>query len=143
MNERQKVIGERDNLERLLHDGLRSGEIELAGMPVPSLDYPGKFEAVYLPAAAPRAVAAPRPVRQVRRQVRRRVPLGAKVGIGVSLAMLAGGLTWATYLIVAAVVAHWAAILGLLVVALVLVAWWGAGQAGACPGLHCPGCKCH
>jgi hypothetical protein len=30
-----------------------------------------------------------------------------------------------------------------LLAAVVFVAWMLLGQRGACPGLHCPGCKCH
>lgn len=30
---------------------------------------------------------------------------------------------------------------GAAVVLVVLAAWWLLGRAGACPGLHCPGCR--
>ena len=30
------------------------------------------------------------------------------------------------------------AVIGLLVV----LSWFGLGQLAACPGIHCPGCKC-
>ncbi len=35
---------------------------------------------------------------------------------------------------------YWAVILGGL--AVLLAVWWLLGRAGACPGLHCPGCGC-
>jgi hypothetical protein len=39
---------------------------------------------------------------------------------------------------------HWAVLVGYTVAALValLIVWHLLGRAGACPGLHCPGCRC-
>lgn len=49
---------------------------------------------------------------------------------------------WAARWLLEWVAAHAAGILGGLAVLIVLTSWWLAGQAGACPGLHCPGCRC-
>lgn len=61
----------------------------------------------------------------------------------VSPNLVAAGLVTATVLVAAAWVVflagHVAAVA--VVVVAVLLAWAGLGQVGACPGLHCPGCK--
>lgn len=41
-----------------------------------------------------------------------------------------------------AVAEHRAGIVGALVAAGAAMVWVLLGQAGACPGLHCPGCRC-
>jgi hypothetical protein len=57
--------------------------------------------------------------------------------------MVVAGLITATVLVAAAWVVFLAS--HITVVALVavaaLLAWVGLGQVGACPGVHCPGCK--
>ncbi|GAA1879183.1 hypothetical protein [Asanoa iriomotensis] len=78
--------------------------------------------------------ATPRPVRRV---VRRRWP----VAVGVTAAGAAAtGAVWAVVTFLAALAAHWPAVVGVLV--LLSLLWLSLGRAGVCcPGLHCPGCK--
>lgn len=64
---------------------------------------------------------------------RRRVRVRWVAAGGVATA----GLVGVGYLVYLA----WAWILGAVVLAAVV--WVLLGQRAACPGLHCPGCKCH
>lgn len=74
-----------------------------------------------------------RPAPRPRRTGRVKLAVGTAV---VVLVLLAVG--WVVY----EVWVYRYVILGLLVVAAVLAGWYGLGRAGACPGLHCPGCRC-
>jgi hypothetical protein len=82
-----------------------------------------------------RVIDRTRPVRH--RSHRRWVAIGVASGTAVT-----AGVVYLVYLAVTALLAHLALILGTGALML-LLGWVGAGQAGACPGLHCPGCKCH
>ena len=75
----------------------------------------------------------------VRRRVRRRWVVASVAGGTVALT----GAGFLAYLATAELVAHALPFLGGLVLLMHALGWVGAGQAGACPGLHCPGCKCH
>jgi hypothetical protein len=81
-------------------------------------------------AALPARAGHPAPARW---SVRRRAAVAAAVV--VPLALVAGLLLWWLWV-------HIVLVLGVTVAALLLTGWWGAGQVGVCPGLHCPGCKC-
>jgi hypothetical protein len=71
----------------------------------------------------------------VRRRVRVRwVVGGVAVGVGVG-----SGLGFAVYKVLVAVIPLLPAAFALLV--LLALAWFLLGRAGACPGLHCPGCR--
>jgi hypothetical protein len=61
----------------------------------------------------------------------------------VSPNTVTAGLVAATVLVAAACVVWLACHLEVVAVVAVvaLLAWAGLGQVGACPGLHCPGCK--
>lgn len=76
--------------------------------------------------------------RPPRRRVRTRWVAAGVAGGTVALA----GAGWLAYIAVDALLAHALPLLGGLVLLMLLLGWVGAGQAGACPGLHCPGCKC-
>jgi hypothetical protein len=69
---------------------------------------------------------APRPVRRVRT---RWVVTGVATGTA-----LAAGVGYLVYLALPVI---------LVVAAIVAVVWFLLGQRAACPGLHCPGCRCH
>jgi hypothetical protein len=57
---------------------------------------------------------------------------------GVLLALVG----WLLYLLVQALIAALIAALPIIIGLLAaLVVWFLLGQAGACPGLHCPGCR--
>lgn len=72
-----------------------------------------------------------------RRNVRVRwIVAGAATG---AAALTVGG--YLVYLATADLMAHLGQVLGGLAV-LHLLGWFAAGQAGSCPGLHCPACKC-
>lgn len=67
----------------------------------------------------------------VRWSVRRRLVVASTVAV-----LLLGAAGWVAYEI-------WVyRYVILLVVAGLLAAWVLLGRAGACPGLHCPGCRC-
>ena len=68
----------------------------------------------------------------------RRALIAAAATAGI--AALAGA-TYAVYAAVAWAVTHWQLLLGAALTAVALL-WWLVGRLGACPGLHCPGCKC-
>jgi hypothetical protein len=56
--------------------------------------------------------------------------------------MFAAGFIAATVLVGAALLVFLLGHLQLVAIAvLVLLGWLGLGQVGACPGVHCPGCK--
>ena len=74
---------------------------------------------------------APRP--------RRRWPVPTV--IGATVAVLLGGAAYAVHEVLVWTATHWQQLLGAAIAA-VLLMWWLAGRLGACPGLHCPGCKC-
>jgi hypothetical protein len=69
----------------------------------------------------------------VRWSVRRRLAAGTAAALPVL-----GAVAWLAY----EVWVYRYVILGMLVVAALLGGWVVAGQAGVCPGVHCPGCKC-
>lgn len=72
---------------------------------------------------------------------RRAVLGGAGIGAAVTLACVAFG--WAVLAVAGWVAAHageiWRTALG--GGAIILGAWWVLGKLGACPGVHCPGCR--
>jgi ferric-dicitrate binding protein FerR (iron transport regulator) len=86
-----------------------------------------------------RLVAMPhltaRPTRPARR---RRWGVLGLVAVGLAAA---GGVLWLVITVVQFATANWQALLG-AVVGLALALWFAAGRAGACPGIHCVGCKC-
>jgi hypothetical protein len=106
----------------------------LVGAPEIAPDGTGRFLVTVrlLPLAGPRVVVERLP------WYRAEPGLAATAGvIGTGLLVLAG---WAiaTVIPVLPEVGRW-----LLTVAVVLLGvWLLAGQAGVCPGIHCPGCKC-
>lgn len=65
------------------------------------------------------------------------------------VAVVAGGtialasVGYLVYLATMELVDHALPVLGGVILLMLLLGWVGAGQAGACPGLHCPGCRCH
>jgi hypothetical protein len=72
-----------------------------------------------------------------RRRVRVRwVVAGSVAGAGVLT-----GVGYAMYLAVVAVLPLLPGIVALGL--LVALAWFLLGQRAACPGIHCPGCRCH
>lgn len=75
-----------------------------------------------------------RPLPRPQRRTRRRLAVGAAVGIVATVAV--GVAVTAT---VRWLVEH-AAHLGAVLLILTLL-WAGAGRAGVCVGLHCPGCR--
>lgn len=77
--------------------------------------------------------------RPERRRVQTRWVVAGVAGGTVAL----GGAGFLAYLATAELVANALPFLGGLILLMLLLGWVGAGQAGACPGLHCPGCKCH
>ena len=76
-------------------------------------------------------------------RTRRPVPYRWMAGV-TTLALGAIGtgwlLWWAATAAIGWLVAHVEHIVGGL--AVVLLVWWLLGRAGACPGIHCPGCSC-
>lgn len=74
---------------------------------------------------------APRP--------RRRWVLPTAVGTTVAAAL--GGAVYVVYTVGTWTAEHWQELLGAAALA-ALALWWLLGRVGACPGLHCPGCKC-
>jgi hypothetical protein len=93
--------------------------------------------------AAVKVVLRPGALPAGQRQRQRSVPwrwiAGATALVGSAVGT--GWLLWlAANAAVGWLVAHAAHIAGGL--AVVALAWWLLGQAGACPGVHCPGCGC-
>lgn len=85
-------------------------------------------------------VDQPGPQPRRRRRFRTRVVVTV-LAVACALLALAG---WLLYLLVQALIAALIAALPFLLGFLaVLVVWWLLGQTGACPGLHCPGCRHH
>jgi hypothetical protein len=115
---------------RHLHD---RGELVSYTPMHPVIDDRGRVTVRYVRRElAPRPTVAARPA-PARWSVRRRVGVAAAVATGIAVpTALALWWLWA----------HRILVVGVLVGLGALVIWWGAGQAGACPGLHCPGCKC-
>lgn len=74
---------------------------------------------------------APRP--------RRRWVLPTAIGTTVAGALTAAG--YGVYTVGTWTAEHWQELLGAAALA-ALALWWLLGRVGACPGLHCPGCKC-
>lgn len=77
----------------------------------------------------------------VARAPRRRLKRPTMVAIAVATILpVLIGLSYAAVLLVQTVIALIPAILaGLFLLALL---WFALGRAGACPGVHCPGCGC-
>jgi hypothetical protein len=89
--------------------------------------------------AAVKVVLRPAALPAGKRSVPWRWIAGATTLVGSAVG--AGWLVWlAANAAVGWLVAHAAHIVG--GVALVLAVWWLLGRAGACPGVHCPGCGC-
>lgn len=84
-------------------------------------------------AARPRPVATPPP--------RRRPEVVAAVVLLAASGVVGGVWMWALLALILGVAREVAS--AVVVAALAaLLAWALLGQAGACPGLHCPGCRC-
>lgn len=101
--------------------------------------------AMYSPRAAPaRPVPlvaegriVPPPPRLVRRRFRRRWVVPVAVA-STSVAAI-GGAVWLILTVAEFLAAHLLQVAGGAVLLALLVA--GLGQVGACPGIHCPGCR--
>lgn len=74
------------------------------------------------------------------RSVMSRPWLLAAVAVGTLVALALLG--YAVVEVVAWVAAHWRTLLGGTAFLCVLAIWHLLGRSGACPGIHCPGCKC-
>lgn len=126
--------GQPDQVRAWLEQAQEAGRLVSFTAPEPVPGRPGEVtvRATVLPVVQVRAYTRVQG-QPVRWSVRRRLAVGTAVALPV-----VGAVVWLAY----EVWVYRYVILGVLVVAGLVALWVALGQAGVCPGLHCPGCKC-
>jgi hypothetical protein len=136
------VVGTPTEITTVLAAAQATGRLVYASAPrpMPAGD-PRVSVAVRVLDRSPTVARAPARPAVIARTPRRRLKRPTVVAMAVTAILpVLIGLGYAIVLLVQTVIALIPAILGVLFILALL--WFALGRAGACPGVHCPGCGC-
>jgi hypothetical protein len=140
------VVGTADQLANLIANHRTAGTLITAGRPLPVPDRPGHYQLrirlrEHMSARPTTRIISAGPSPDARdRRLHRRTRIAATImAITGTIATLAATAAYLLGQLVELITEHLAVILGVGVLVVLLLA--ALGRVGACPGIHCSGCR--